>query len=306
MSGAEDGVVRVFDAATGEQAAMLHHGAGIDAMQLSPDGRVLVVGTEMRDEVEAGPRDERAIEARPGIYAGPDLGRGEGLSFWAVDAADPADWRHLLFVKPDTDARCDVNGIDFTSDGSIVVAAFRDGKVRAYDLQVTEEGGQVSGIEASLRQAYDFSPGSAKIAVVAEPEGLPRLVAAGQNGRIGPRVWDLDSGELVAELPDYSRTNDPLAFSPDGRFLVVGGNEGRTLDEGRDREGRYLDRAGMSRISVYAVTDLLALGSRVQPCTVIDGVFRMEFGEFNANGTRIVTGHEDGTVQLWRVTAATQ
>ncbi|BAM04545.1 hypothetical protein PSMK_23860 [Phycisphaera mikurensis NBRC 102666] len=307
LSGAEDGAVRVFDADSGEQRAELPHGAGIDAMVVSPDGRLLVVGTERRTEVDEpdAARDERAREADPGIYTTGDLGRGEGLSVWAIDDPDPSAWSHLLFVGADAETIADVNGIDFTADGSLLVAAFRDGKVRAYRVNVAEEGGRVSGASLTLERIFDFSPGSAKIAQIAEPGGgLPRLVAAGQNGRIGPRVWDLDSGEQLAELPDFSRTNDPLAFSPDGRFLVVGGNEGKTLNDGRDRAGRYLDRGGMSRISVYAVEDLLALGDRTQPCTVIDGVFRLEFCAFNAEGSMLTTGHEDGSVQLWEVRRA--
>ncbi|MEM6562150.1 MAG: WD40 repeat domain-containing protein, partial [Planctomycetota bacterium] len=74
------------------------------------------------------------------------------------------------------------------------------------------------------------------------------------------------------------------------------------LADGADRDGRYLDRGGMSRISVYAVTDLLALGDRVQPCHVIDGVFRLEYCQFSPDGNHLLTAHEDGSVQLWRVT----
>ncbi|MEM6560416.1 MAG: hypothetical protein AAF656_02350, partial [Planctomycetota bacterium] len=284
LSAGEDGGVRVHDVETGAVLRSLDHGAGIDAMTVSPDGRLLVVGTERRTDVDPNAqRSERAREDSPGIYTSGDLGRGEGLSVWAIDAPDPADWQFLAFVRPtpntDNDpvhhGRTDVNGIDFTADGKTMVAAFRDGMVRAYDVNVVEADGRITDATIELARAFGFSPGSSKIAQVAEPAGLPRLLAAGQNGRMGPRVWNLDTGELLAELPDFSRTNDPLAFTPDGRFLLVGGNEGKHLADGADRDGRYLDRGGMSRISVYAVTDLLALGDRVQPCHVIDGVFRL-------------------------------
>jgi WD40 repeat protein len=312
LSAGEDGVVRVFDARTGEEAAQLPVGSGIDAMRISPDGRLLVVGTERREDIEdpAGPRPERWREAMPGVYAGPDLGRGEALSFWATDRPDPADWTYLTTVHParpefaegEPPPHQDVNGIDFTADGDLVFAAYRDGKVRGYRLDLTKDAdGRITAVAAELQHTYDFSPGSVKIAQVAEPDGLPRLVAAGQHGRIGPRVWNLDTGQLIAELPDYSRTNDPLAFTPDGRFLAVGGNEGKTLRDGIDPESRYLDRGGMSRLSIYAVTDLLALGSRAQPCHVVDGVFRVEYLAFNPDGTLLTTGHEDGSVQLYRV-----
>jgi WD40 repeat protein len=39
-------------------------------------------------------------------------------------------------------------------------------------------------------------------------------------------VWDLTTGELVSTLRDYHRFLGALTFSPDGRRLVTGGDDG--------------------------------------------------------------------------------
>ena len=310
LAGAEDGLVRVFDADDGEPVHALPHGAGIDAMNLHPSGDLLVVGTERR-VIPARPDSERTadeIEDDPGLE-GEDLGRGEGLNFWDVSADDPADWRHLRFVRPDTTARTDVNAIDFDRAGETLVAAWRDGAARSYRIGLTDrtDGGGVAVTVEPLREFRfeDEAPhgGSCKIARVGEPpagSGLPRMIAAGIKGWIGPRIWNLDTGELIAELPDTSRTNDALEFTPDGRFLVVGGNEGRAFDNDFDT-ARYGDRGGVSRISVYPADGLVTFGDRVGPCAVVDGVFRQEYFDFTADGGLMVSAHEDCTVQLWRV-----
>ena len=104
----------------------------------------------------------------------------------------------------------DLGPFDMSKDGRFLVAAqFRKGVALIFDLQ------NPSAAPLSLYHSNAFS-------VAVSPEG--RYVATAGNS-LGTKVWERQSGQVLAELPGTSAPR----FSPDGRWLGTGGAGGNRL-----------------------------------------------------------------------------
>jgi len=116
----------------------------------------------------------------------------------------------LLSLSGHTDA---VNGVAYSPDGTRLVSASSDGSVRVWDVITGRE------VLPPLRGQEDHI-----YAVAYSPDGRT-LASAGDDRTV--RVWDATTGQLIRTLGAgkdriWART---MAFSPDGRRLVLGGEE---------------------------------------------------------------------------------
>ena len=116
------------------------------------------------------------------------------------------------------------------------------------------------------------------------------LVAAG--GQRSPdaavRIWDYETGELIKEshFPQAEKI-EAVEFTPDGRFLLKGGNEGREGVRG------YRGNNGFGHIRAYDVQNDFKL-------VLEEKVFRQEYRHFNNDGSLLISSHEDGTLRKCR------
>lgn len=148
---------------------------------------------------------------------------GEGYVndvLWAGDTALVVSQMGLWLYRPDAEPRLvgghynPVHVAAFNADGTLLASAeksplpFEPSIIRIWDL---ENGGIKAVIEPPTGQveALAFSPGSA-------------LLATGGNDTV-LYEWDVITGSQVRTYPIYYQTIRAIAYSPDGQWLISGG-----------------------------------------------------------------------------------
>lgn len=108
--------------------------------------------------------------------------------------------------------------------------------------------------------------------VAFSPDGA-RLATGSMDGFA--KLWDLEAGQLVADLPCHGEWVQAVAFTPDGRYLATGALRTPTL--------RYWDaRSGQL--------------AKELDCRGNYGIFALAF---RADGQVLATGSADRTIVLW-------
>ena len=260
-SGGEDWKVRIWQASDGEPIRTLDHIASIDGMRFSHSGSLLATGDE------AGQ-----------------------VNIWDTSDPDPLNWPstplYIVEQGPDENrpdggsGHSDVNSIDWTQDDRFIVTAGRNIVVKCWEVA------HMGDDDYGLRRTFSGHTGSVK-SVRLSPDG--RYVAtAAKNSTV--KVWTFDDGALLATftLSEPDVIMDAVEFTPDGRFLLTGGTEGKYTHD------------GLGNIRLYRVPhdpeDNFEL-------VLIEPVFRQEYFHFNSDGSQLVSSHGDGTLRLWQVLA---
>jgi hypothetical protein len=95
-------------------------------------------------------------------------------------------------------------------------------------------------------------------------------------------VWELASGEMLARFPKAGFVAQ-VAFAPDGRTIAQLDGRGIRLDDLRTGK----------RLAEYAAPDVV--------CELVDRGCGTQTLVFAPDGRTLATGHQDGTVLLWKV-----
>ena len=226
------------------------------------------------------------------LAGGDEQGR---LVVFDTSNPNPANWPNdpiaVVFQGPDNNATsdADINSVDWTQDDRFIVTAGRDGTVKRW------EAADLNDADQGLRQTYTGFQSSIK-SVRLSPDD--QLIAAG--GQLSPDglvlVWDYATGGVVERI-DFPMTKkiEAVEWTPNGRFLFTGGNEGRSDDAGLDPD--YPDNGGFGPIRAF---------DRQQGFALVEEqvTFRQEYFHFDADGDRLVSSSEDGGLRLWNVSYA--
>jgi WD40 repeat protein len=131
------------------------------------------------------------------------------------------------------------------------------------------------------------------------------------------RIWEADSGRLVAELKGHTATVRSALFSPDGTLIATAGNDGTArvweadsgrplyVLEGHTKEVSVARFSPDGRLLVTASDDGTArvweatTGQQIKAFSGHPGA--VTSAAFSSDGRRVVTAGTDGTVRVWEL-----
>ena len=282
----------------------LAHGASVNAVTFSPDGRRLATVSDDRTarlwDMAKGALLSSPIRHENTIRA-ITFSQDGGMLATASDDGMVRRWDGMTGAAVGGPIRHDapVTAVRFSPDGSKIATASRAGIACLWETAT----GRPIGPTAAF-------PGKVT-AITFHPDGS-RLAAAGDDGR----VWFVETatGHLLDDGLQYEAAVSVLSFSPDGGRLLIGCKDGRvrlwdiakkTILAELPHRGE-VDCAGYSppgRSVVTACHDGTArlwdadTGKPIGEPLAHRG--HIDCMAFNPDGTIVATGSHDGAVRLW-------
>jgi WD40 repeat protein/serine/threonine protein kinase len=268
-----DRKILAFDLESGEkQREFTGHGAQVNTIALSPNGRLLLSG------------------------GGTTFSRAEDFSLILWDTTNGAEVRRLQgHTAPVTD-------VAFSRDGRTAISSSTDRTLILWDVRTGKEIRRFTGHSAGVQSvALDpertaaLSGGTDNRIIAWDLESSAEIwrrfghtaavtsVATSQDGTLVASasvdnvviLWDAATGQLVRRLSGHTQSVLSLAFSPDGRSLVSGS----------------ADRS----LIVWDV------GSGGQLARLRGHIDRVNTVAYSPDGKRIVSGSGEGNLILWNV-----
>ncbi|MCP4543241.1 MAG: WD40 repeat domain-containing protein [Chloroflexi bacterium] len=256
-SASQDGTVRLWDASTYEELAVLDTGWAF-CVAWSPDGDQLAVGARSSSvqiwDVQTGELSHtlRANSLIISVGWSPD-GRTIAAGQWdGVIRLWDTETNEELGALVATRDRSDANGLAWSPDGRVLASAHQDHKVRLWDI----ESGEI---------LYTLEGHSSWVRGVAwSPDGR-MLASTGDGARVC--VWDAETGQRLASLTSQSLPIWSVAWSLDGSWLAIGNGvyEGRTFASAIVVLAAPSTPAALSLsrpLSVPGVTQIISVRSR--------------------------------------------
>jgi WD40 repeat protein/DNA-binding SARP family transcriptional activator len=240
-TGSDDGVVRVWDARTGQELLTLTgHTEPLNGVAFSPDG------TRLASASLDG--TARVWDTATGQELLTLIGHTDGL----LDVAFSPDGRHLATAGKDQTARVwdavvgeelltltgherFVMGVTFSPDGRNLATASYDGTARVWELDTGRQLFSLTGHE-SLVTDVAFSPDGRRLATgsmdstvivwnvsnaLSQPTPAETALSEGEVSEVEGPAEDLMTPELLHTLVGHTNELTRLDFSPDSKYLAT-------------------------------------------------------------------------------------
>ncbi|MFJ8646712.1 TIR domain-containing protein [Streptomyces sp. NPDC093546] len=273
----------------------------------SPDGELLVVGSEDGGILVCGADNGRALRTLQGhagrVYAIKCAAGviASGGSDGTVRLWDPVSGtcRHILDVHPGG-----VWPVTLSADGTRLATGDADGLVTVWDVATGAPTHRLPGHTAPVYTAA-FSP-----------DGTTLVTG---DAAADVRMWSLDAatGPLARELPGHQGAVYRVRYSPDGTSLATG-DQGGTVRVWQAAEGRLRQEFTGHTGRVYTLDfhpggRLLASGDTDGQVRLWDPAVGTPLGSlerssgavyqvlFDAEGSLLAACDSDGAVRLWTV-----
>ncbi len=301
-SAGEDGVVRLWDAATGKESRTLPaHGHEVRVVAFSADGKTLASGSCDNTVRLWDPRTGKELLPQPGHAGGvhclacsPD---GKYVASAGIDRTvrlwDRATGRERHLLRGHTDMP---SWLAFSPDGKRLASASWDETVRIWDV---ERGREVHRLEHPGRAlGVAFSPDGAALAAL-----FSRAMGSGS----AVYFWDPRTGKEQPPLRFVPQAPAPLQVNPDGKVLTAGdfrfgpaapgplqfSPDGKVLAGGDNGRVRLLEASTGKEVGAVECTWLFALSPDGRTLLTRDNVAAAQLWDVASGRRRYAFGREE-------------
>jgi hypothetical protein len=271
-SAARDGVIAIWDVATGKQKHLLRgHTDGITALAFSRDSKLLASAGLDRMVRLWDPASGTVVAVLRGhtdgvnsvAFAPDGKTLASGGSDKVVRLWDLAKLKEITQLSGD---RFATTAVAYNGDGTILAEGSHSGAVRLWDVKTRK-------VKKTLRQPFWVH------SLAFAPDGKTIVIASGSllgdSKVFDLQLWDVATGKVRADLKGHTSVVGSVAFSADSK---------RVASASFDTTARVWD-AGTGKV----ITVLSGHGR---------GVLAVAFAP---DGNSVVTGSLDRTVCLWPI-----
>lgn len=211
-SGLDDGLVKVWDVASGQ---LLQTVGGEDYVSFSADGKYLATGNVGGPVLIWEVGSYKLLHKLKGAGPVHFTADGKYLVGEAVDDKDGANGKLQLWSMPAFEPQAPLDGhkaswtaLTASADGRFVATSSYDETIKVWDLEKREL--------ARTLKAHAWVPQ----ALALSPDGESLAVSYSGQGKATLELWDVSASKIEKTLSGHAKDIVSMHFSPDGKTLA--------------------------------------------------------------------------------------